>query len=474
MAKPLFLAAIGGAALLAGCSLAPAYHPPAIATPAAFHEAGPWVPAAASAPALNGTWWQGFADPRLAELETRLQRDNPTLAQAVARHDGAQAYVGELRSRLLPTIDLGANLTANRQSDNRPLRGSNQPDQYGADTLGASAVLDLDLWGGLRNSLAAGKAEAQASADDVAAIKLALEAELADDYFALRGLDRQIGVLSAAVDDYTRADTLTSNRFKGGIASGVDVGRSGAQLADAQAQLADVRIARGLLEHAIASLVGVPASDLQIAAANSNLDMPPLPAILPSTLLERRPDVAAAERRMFSANREIGVTRAAFFPSIGLGGSGGFQSTALSGILAAPNLFWSVGPNAVFNLFDGGRRKARMEIARAKWAEATGAYRQTVLQAFQQVEDSLLRLHYLGDEAAAQQRATAMSEQAASLSYNRYVKGTANFLDVVTAQTAELSDQRRAIQVDTLRLQAAVALIQATGGGWQESPIHRD
>ncbi|MDE2410167.1 MAG: efflux transporter outer membrane subunit [Sphingomonadales bacterium] len=454
--------------LLASCSQAPAYRPPAIATPAAFKEAGPWVPAAPGRP-NSADWWRALGDPRLDDLEARLDRANPALEQAMARHDAATAQVGALRARLLPSLDLGLAVSANRQSDNRPLRGSNQPDLYPADTLSASAGFDFDLWGTLRNSLAAGKARAAAAGDEAAAVRLALESDLAKDYIALRALDWQADVLASAVDEYSRADQLTRNRYNGGIASGVDVGRSGAQLADAKAQLADVRNGRALLEHAIASLVDEPAGSFAIPADSKRLNLPPLPQVLPSTLLERRPDIAAAERLMFAANREIGVARGAFFPSIFLGGNGGFQNTGIAGLVAAPNLFWSVGPSVAASLFDGGRRRAAARVARANWSQAAAAYRQAVLVAFQQVEDGMSRLHHLGEEQEAEEQAVHMASQASTLSTNRYIKGAASFLDVVTAQTAELAARRRLYEIEARRLQAAVALYCAIGGNWQKA-----
>lgn len=455
----------GALVLLGACSQTPAYHPPAIATPPAFREAGPWIPAAPATPTA-GHWWQGLGDDRLDDLETRLDGANPTLAQMLARHDAAAAQVGALRARLLPALDLGLTVTANRQSDHRPLRGSNQSDLYSADTIAASAGLDPDLWGTLHSSLAAGRARAAATDDDAAFVRLALEADLAQEYVALRALDWQAKVLASAVSEYSRADQLTRNRYNGGIASGIDVGRSGAQLADAEAQLAEIRNGRALLEHAIAVLVGVPAATLALPPDGRPLALPPMPQVLPSTLLQRRPDIAAAERLMYAANREIGVARGAFFPSILLGGTAGFQNTGVAGLVAAPNLFWSVGPSLVASLFDGGRRRAATGVAVARWAQATAAYRQAVLAAFQQVEDDLSRLHHLGDEQAAQERAVRMAEQAAKLSYNRYVKGAASFLDVVTAQTAELAARRRFYEVEARRLQAAVGLYRATGGDW--------
>lgn len=475
MARAPAILALALALLTGACSLAPAYHVPETATVPAFKEAGPWAPAvpadSGADRAADGAWWTVFGDPVLNGLEARVTADNPTYAGALARYDAARAYLGQARSSLFPSIGLNANVTDNRQSDNRPLRGSNQPDLYPADTLGGSLDFELDLWGRVRNHVAAGKAEVAASGDDLAAIRLSLASGLAEEYFALRGADQQIVLLTTTVDAYARADALTRRRYRGGIASGIDTGRSGAQLADAQAQLADVRASRALAEHAVASLAGLPASTFSIAPVSTDVPIPTVPTGLPSTLLQRRPDVAAAERRVAAANAGIGVARAAFFPTIGLGGSGGFQNTGLADLVTAPNLFWSIGPSTVLNLFDGGRRRADLAAARAHWAEATADYRGRVLQAFQDVEDGLSQLHHLGDEAEAQDRAAAMAAQTERLSLNRYTKGAVSFLDVVTAQTTALNARRAAIALHTRRLRESVRLIRAIGGGWNENAI---
>ncbi|HTQ99911.1 MAG TPA: efflux transporter outer membrane subunit [Candidatus Acidoferrum sp.] len=455
-------------ALIAGCSQAPDYQPPVIATAPAYKEAGTWVPAA-PAQAAAGHWWHGFNDPQLEELESRLDAGNPTLAIAIARHDAALATLGEARGQMLPTVDLAGSVIGNRQSDTRPLRGATQPARYEADTLGFVINYDLDLWGRLRDSVASAKARADAAGDDVAVARLTLETDLAQTYLELRGIDQLIDLFETTVTTYAQADRLTHNRFAGGIASGIDVGRSGAQLADAQAQLADLHNARAVAEHAIAALVGALPSAFSLAASAQRPALPAVPLELPSTLLQRRPDVAAAERRMYAANRDIGVDRAAFFPQLTLGGTVGYQSTAVGGLLAAPNLMWAVGPNLTQNLFDGGRRKARDAFAQAGWEAATADYRRTALAAFQQVEDSLSRQHYLGEALDAQQRTVQAAAQASRLSTMRYDKGVANFLDVVVAQTAELAARRRAIQLETQRAQVQIGLIRALGGDWNNS-----
>jgi len=454
-------------AALAGCSFAPAYKPPVTPAPVAFKEAGPWQPAAPDSLSAAGDWWTLYGDTTLDGLEQRINKDNPTLAAALGRYDEARGFLAEARADLFPQIGASTDVTANRQSDNRPLRGAHEPDLFPADTFGGSISYELDLWGRVRNSVAAGKAETQASVDDLAAIRLSLEAQLASSYIALRGDDRQIQLLQATVEDFSKADAMTRRRFAGGIASGIETGQSGTELAEAQAQLEDTRNARALTEHAIASLVGTPASSFSIAPDPAVLTIPQIPVGLPSTLLQRRPDVAAAERRMYAANREIGVAKAAFFPSISLGGQGGFQNTGLPSLFTAPNIFWSVGPSAVLTLFDGGRHKAQVAVTRSAWEQATAAYRSQVLQAFQDVEDGLSQLHHLGDESVAEDRAVDQASQTERLSLNLYVKGAVNYLDVVTAQTTALRVRSQAITLQTERLQASVGLMKAIGGGWK-------
>ncbi len=459
-----------GAALalaLAGCASAPAYKPPQVSLPATFSGTGPWVPASTDAAVPPAAWWTVFGDPVLNGLEDQLNAGNPSLAAAVARHDKAAALLRQARADLYPQLGAGATLTQNRQSADRPLRGSTQPDYYGAQTLGLTGSYEADLWGRVRANVAAGRADAEAAADDVADTRLQLQAELAEGYAVLRGQDRIIALLDDTVAAYARADHMTQRRFSGGIANAMETGQSATQLAEAQAALADARNARALAEHALATLAGVPATGFAIAPSDRSLALPAVPVGVPSTLLQRRPDIAAAERRMYAANRRIGVARAAFFPSLLLGGQVGLQDTTLANIIAAPNTFWSIGPAAVMTLFDGGRRHARVMQARADWDAATADYRGHVLGAVQDVEDGLSRLHHLGDEASAEARAAEQAGTVEALATRRYERGAVSYLDVVTAQTTALRTRQKAIEVDTQRLQAAVRLLRAVGGGWQ-------
>jgi NodT family efflux transporter outer membrane factor (OMF) lipoprotein len=464
------VAAFGMTVLATGCSLAPPYKTPQVDMPTAYKEVGPWTQARPGDLLPKGDWWTLYGDATLDGLEGRIAAANPTLAEALARHDQARAFLAEIGAAELPQAGFDASATRNRQSDNRPLRGANQPDVYDANTLGVGIDYELDLWGRVRNAVAAGKAEVQASSADLAALMLSLQAELASQYIALRGFDQELELLGDSVANYQRADALTQRRFAGGIASGLDVGRAATQLAEAQAQRADVAARRALTEHAIASLVGSPASTFSIAPVSAELTLPSIPVGVPSTLLQRRPDIAAAERRVAAANAEIGVARAAFYPSITLTGLLGFQNTG-GGLLTAPNTFWSIGPDAVLSLFDGGKRRARVAQAAAERDALTARYRADVLHAFQDVEDNLSLLAHLSDEATAQSVAVKQAGFAETLSMNRYVQGAVTYLDVVTAQTTALRTRRDALDLRTRRLQASVRLIRAIGGGWSSTEM---
>ncbi|PZU10111.1 efflux transporter outer membrane subunit [Sphingomonas sp.] len=455
-----------GLLALSGCSFAPDYHPPKAEIAPAFREEGPWREARPADRAIAPDWWRAFGDPVLDRLQAQVAASNTDLAIAMARYDQARGGLTQTRSVALPDVSIATDLTRNRQSADRPLRSAAQPTYYGAHAVEAQFGFELDLWGRIRNLIASGKAQAEASADDVAEIRLSLQTELARQYFALRGYDRQIAVLTQTVDAFAQADHLTRRRVSGGVASELDAARSGTLLAEARAQLADVQSQRAQADHAIATLIGESASRFTLAVDAGEPTMPVIPSGLPSTLLERRPDIAAAERRMFAANAQIGVARAAFFPAIRLGGGIGYQATALSGLMTAPNTLWSIGTSGLAPLFDGGRRRGSLAVAKARWSEATASYRGKVLVAFQEVEDNLASLHYLEDQLSAERDAVRQAAAGESLSVSKYTKGAAIYLDVITAQTTALRTRLALIGLETRHLQTSARLMTALGGGW--------
>ncbi|VWC90752.1 RND transporter [Burkholderia lata] len=469
MADRLLAVWLGSVALLAGCSLAPTYRAPAIPVPAAFRETGAWVDAAPADRLPRDGWWRVYGDATLDRLEPLVARANPDLAAAVARHDEAAALFDEAHAALLPTVGIDAETDRDRQSARRPLRGSGQPDTYESNTLEAGFGYDVDLWGKVRNAVAAGRDDAQAADDDLASVRLSLQAGVASTYFDLAGLDREADTLAQTIDTYRRAWQLTVSRHRGGLASGLDVSRAQTQLALAQARASDIAARRALDEHAIAALVGASASTFSLPLVAALPGVPSIPTGLASTLLERRPDVAAAERRVAAANARIGVARAAYFPDLSLGLDAGFQSDTFSPWLAAPNEIWSIGPRLAMTLFDGGRRAAGVRNARAQFNEQGARYRAVVLQAFREVEDDLAQLHRLGDESDQDDAALVAARHSLAFAMSRYRDGAVSYLDVVTAQTTELDTQIASLDVDARRLQASVGLVRALGGGWHDT-----
>ncbi|HLZ82242.1 MAG TPA: efflux transporter outer membrane subunit [Caulobacteraceae bacterium] len=459
--------ALALAVALAGCSLAPPYAPLTLATPPAFKEMGPWTPASPDDSAPRGDWWTVYGDRTLDSLEQEIETSNPDLALALARYDEARALAAQARAAQFPQVTASGSATTNRQSDSRPLRRGGASN-YDDNIVGAAASYELDLWGRVRNLVREGKAQAQASAADAASVRLSLEAQLADAYLGLRGLDAQDKVLADAVVAYTKALALTRDLHDGGAVAGLDVGRAETQLETARAMRIDVAAQRALLEHEIAALVGQPASTFSLPVRPDMPAPPATPVAAPSLLLQRRPDIAAAERRAAAANAGVGVARAAFYPSITLGAAGGFENAGGANLLQLASSWWTLGPNVTLPIFDGGRRRAVLRQSRDQFDEASDSYRSTVLAAFQQVEDNLALCNRLADEARAEGAAVDAARRTEDLAITQYQMGAVTYLDVVTAQTADLDAQRSALMIATRRLQASVDLLRALGGGWNE------
>ncbi|MDO7843205.1 efflux transporter outer membrane subunit [Sphingomonas immobilis] len=447
--------------LLGGCSLAPAYQPPAMSVPAAYKE-GPWQPAQ-TAVAAPGKWWQAFGDPALDALEDRIEAGNLDLAAASARYEQSVATSRIARADLFPQVGAAASIERDRTSANAP-RSQGHSVEFTDKVGGASLAYEIDLFGRIRNQVASSKDAARAAAFDVDGIRLGLQSQLAQTYFDLRGLDARIVLLRRTIEAFQRAFDLTDTRHSGGISSGVDVSRAQSQLSSAKAELSNTMIDRARDEHAIAVLVGATPSGFSMPVADAQVRPPSVIAGLPSTLLERRPDIAAAERRVAAANARIGVARAAWFPSITLGASAGFETTGASW-LSVPSSFWGLGPfQAALALFDGGRRAAGVKQARAQFDEATASYRQTVLVAFREVEDDLAAQRLLVASETDQAEAAKAAERTRDLAFTRYRDGAADYLEVVIAQTAALDAERALLVLRARQLQTASDTYRALGG----------
>ena len=457
---------LAAAAMLSGCALAPPLKIPAVPTAAAYKEAGPWIPAQPADGLSRGDWWKLYGDPDLNALQMRLIEHSPDLAAALSRYDQAKAVSDQMRSGMFPSLALGADTERDGLSNMRPLRPANSSNNYNSFTVGVQANYELDLWGRIRNEVTAARAEAQAYQADLESARLSLQAQLADDYIVLRGLDQQIALLNETVSAYEKALALTEARHAGGIAAGLDVARAQTQL-DTSRSLAEQTLAlRAVSEHAIAALIGASASEFSIAPRVTPLTLPQVPVGVPSTLVQRRPDIAAAERRIAASNANVGVARAAFFPSVTLSAALGYQSTQAGNWITAPNTFWSIGPSLLFSLFDAGKRKAQVAQAQAALDESGSLYRGVVLTAFQQVEDSLALTHHYRIAATEEHAAVTAAQRSLDLSLTQYREGATSYLDVVTSQTVTLQSELTALDLDTRELRASVQLIRALGGGW--------
>src|SRR6202522_1347635 len=464
--------AIGISSGLVACSLAPRYQRPDTENPpATYKEAVGWKLATPSDTEPRGPWWAVLRDTALDALEAQVTDANQDLKAAFARLQEARAQTRIVGAGQFPGATADASATRARASLNSPSYTPGEPPTYGDLIAGVSLSYEIDVFGRVRNTIAGARATEQATAGDVAALDLDLRADLADDYFTLRGLDGQQELLDRTVADYQRALSLTEILYRGGMAANADVLQARAQLESAKTEAEDSRLRRAQFEHAIATLVGQSASNFKLTPEppQSTLEPPPIALGLPSQLLERRPDVAAAERRVAAANARIGVTRAAFFPVFSLAGAAGTESYSLANWMLAPSRFWSIGPQGVLTLFDGGLRKAQSAAVVAAYDEQVANYRASVLTAFQEVEDNLAALRQLERENSSQTAAVAAAKGALDQANHRYRSGLVTYLEVVSTENAALAARITAINIDTRRLNASVLLIRALGGDWNRA-----
>lgn len=456
---------------LTGCAVGPDYHRPAADIPTSFKENQGWKPARPQDTAARGAWWEAFGDPQLNALEAQVDISNQNIALADARYRQAAALVQGARAAYFPTVS--ANVSTSRSSGSaRSTATSGGVVTVGggntSHTLALNASWEVDLWGRIGRNVEANEASAQASAADLASARLSAQAQLAQNYFLLRALDTQSDILRRTLADYERSVQLTQNQYDVGVAAKENVILAQTQLKTTQAQAIDVGVQRAQVEHAIALLIGKAPSALSLAPRPLDLasGVPAIPAGVPSSLLERRPDIAAAERRAAAANAQIGVAEAAWFPALTLSASGGYSSPSFADWISLPNRFWSLGPALAMTLFDAGARSAQTAQARAAYDAAVATYRQAVLTGFQEVEDNLAALRILQQEAAVQQEAVDLSRQSVLLTINQYKAGLVSYQNVISVQTTALANERTAADLLNRRLAAAVLLVKALGGGW--------
>jgi NodT family efflux transporter outer membrane factor (OMF) lipoprotein len=451
--------------MLAGCAVGPDYRKPDAPVAAQFKEIQGWREAQPKDLLPRGSWWTVFGDAELDRLMQKVEISNQNIRIAEARLRQARAVANQARAGLFPTLTANASATRSKSPSlsNQPNFASGAVNNY---NLGLNAGWELDLWGRVRRSVEAGEANWQASAAELEAARLSARATLAQQYFALRVADTTRRLLEDTVKAYQRSLELTRNRYAAGVAARVDVVQAEVQMKSAQAQLIDVGVDRAQLEHAIALVLGEPPANFALAPSDLAIRMPQVPVALPSELLERRPDIAAAERAMAAANAQIGVAKAAYFPTLTLSGATGFRTTNIADLLSAPSRFWSLGAAAAEAIFDGGLRRAATDQAVAAYDAQVGTYRQTVLTGFQEVEDNLAALRILEEEAALQDEVVQAARHALELTTNQYSAGVVSYLNVITAQATALANERTAVNVLGRRLTASVGLIHALGGGW--------
>ncbi|WP_081768849.1 efflux transporter outer membrane subunit [Herbaspirillum sp. RV1423] len=465
--------ALAAAVLLGGCAVGPDYVRPQMDLPTAYKEQGPWKNAEPGQIDSSHRWWEAYRDSVLNGLIEQANQANQNIRLAEAQYRQAQATAAIARASLWPTV--GASAGAGRAQTNSSTAGSKLADTY---SIGLNASWEADIWGHVRRSVEAGDASSQASAASLAAARLSIQATLAQDYLQLRVTDLQKDLFARTVAAYTRSLQLTQHQYDAGVALRSDVAQAETQLRSAQAQLIDLDATRNQLEHAIAILLGkAPAAfslpPLNVDSSALQASMPPIPTGLPSDLLERRPDIANAERLAAAANANIGVARAAYFPTLTLSASGGYSGVSFSQLFDTPSRVWSLGSALAATLFDGGARSARNDQATAAFDAAVATYKQTVLGGLQEVEDNLSTLRVLDQESLVQDQAVKAAQLSERLALSQYQAGTTTYLSVVTTQAASLTNQRAAVQLLGRQLVASVALVKATGGGWNAGELNQ-
>jgi len=458
--------------LFAGCTVGPKYRRPAAEVPATYKEVGDWKPAQPNEQNLGGNWWELFQDSQLNALELQVNVSNQNLKAAEAQYTQARALLRYSRADLFPTINAAPSATRVKTSSNRPPPSSTfNGITYNDFQIPLELSYQVDVWGRIRRTVESYRDQAQASAADLATVNLSMHSQLALLYFQARTLDAEEQLLNSTVTQYEQALELIQNRFAGGLASDVEVQQAKTQLETTRAQAVDVGVARAQYEHAVAVLLGKPPAEFSLPPLPLTMPPPSIPVGLPSGLLERRPDIAAAERRMASANAQIGVAKAAYYPNISLGAAGGFESSAITTLLSGPSVLWSAGPSALFTVFDVGRRRAASEQAVAAYDQTVANYRQTVLTGFQQVEDNVAALRILENETQVQDKAVTAAQKYLELANTRYKGGVTSYLEVTTAESAALSDEVTSVNILGRRMVNAVLLVQALGGGWDSSAL---
>ncbi len=457
---------------LTACSIGPKYKTPTVATPPAYKETGNWKTAQPNDQNLGGNWWEIFQDSQLNELEAQINVSNQNLKAAVAQYQQARAVLRYYRADYYPTITTTPSATREKYSNNRPpLSSIFDGITFNDFTVPLNLSYQVNAWGRVSKNVEYYRQQAQASAADLAVVNLSMHADLAVDYFAARSLDAEEKLLLDTVAQYEQALQLNDDRYHGGIASEVDVEQARTILETTRAQAVDVGVARAQYEHAVAVLIGKPPADFTLPPLPLTVPPPPIPVGLPSELLERRPDVASAERQVAAANTQIGLAKLAYYPVINLTASGGFDSAVITTLFQGPSAIWSVGPTAAMTLVDFGRRRAFNDEAKSGYDYAVASYRQTALTAFQQVEDNLAALRILEKEAGVQAAAVDAAKRSLDLSVTRYEGGVTSYLEVITAQNAALTNEVTAVNILGRRLASAVLLVQALGGGWDRSTL---